>query len=163
MDTNAEQMLQEIARTVLDANSYMVLGTVEGDGSARVSPVYFNHHRYRDLYWVSTPDSTHSGNLSRDPRVSIVVFDSTAPSEETQAVYLTGSAAEVPSDQLEQACAVAFVHVGPGADAFTVEELSGDAPFRLYRATIASAEAHIRGGDSPWGPGHDRRLPVSLA
>ena len=163
MDTNADQKLKQIAREVLDTNRYMVLGTVGEDGSARVSPVYFNHHRYRDLYWVSTPVSTHSGNLNRDPRVSIVVFDSRAPSEETQAVYLTGTATEVPTDQLQEACTLAFVHVGPGADAFTVEELSGDAHFRLYRATIASAEAHIRGGDSPWGRGHDRRMPVSLS
>ena len=162
MDTNADR-LQEIAREVLDTNRYMVLGTVEEDGAARVSPVYFNHHRYRDLYWVSTPISTHSGNLRRDPRVSIVVFDSQAASDDAQAVYLTGSATEVPADELDEACSVAFVRIGPGARAFTVEELSGDAHFRLYRATIASAEAHIRGGDSPWGRGHDRRLPVSLS
>lgn len=161
MDTN--QKLRGLARHVLDTNRYMVLGTVEEDGAARVSPVYFNHHRYRDLYWVSTPDSTHSGNLRRDPRVSIVVFDSQLPSDEAQAVYVTGSATEVPAGALEAACQVAFVRLGPGAHAFSVEELSGDAHFRLYRATIVSAEAHVRGGDSPWGPGHDRRLPVGLA
>jgi hypothetical protein len=53
--------LRDIAHGVLDANRYLVLGTIEQDGRPRVSPVYFTHDDYRRLYWVSSPASTHSG------------------------------------------------------------------------------------------------------
>jgi nitroimidazol reductase NimA-like FMN-containing flavoprotein (pyridoxamine 5'-phosphate oxidase superfamily) len=161
-DSGADPRLTRIAHRVLDTTRYLVLGTVEQDGSARVSPVYFTHDGYRDLYWVSSPLSTHSQNLQRDPRVSIVVFDSTVLPRETQAVYVTGSAAEVPAAGLEDACRRASAGVGEGASAFTADEVSGAAPLRLYRATVGTAEVHIRGGESPSGSGRDRRLPVTL-
>jgi len=57
-----------------------------------VSPVYVTHDGYRHLYWVSSPASTHAGNVAADGRVAMV-----APDE--------------PAD----ACAVAFAGVGGGA------------------------------------------------
>jgi hypothetical protein len=41
-----------------------------------------------------------------------------------------------------------------------VDELSGDAEFRLYRATVHSVEIHVRGSDPERGTGIDRRLAV---
>jgi general stress protein 26 len=67
------------ARSVMDRIRYMVLGTIDEDGRTRTSPVYFVPHRYRDLYWVSDPTSHHSHNLTRDSRLSAVIFDSTVP------------------------------------------------------------------------------------
>jgi nitroimidazol reductase NimA-like FMN-containing flavoprotein (pyridoxamine 5'-phosphate oxidase superfamily) len=106
-----------MARGVLDANRYLVLGTAERDGRPRVSPVYFTHDGYRHLYWVSSPASTHSGNVAADGRVGIVVFDSSRPTNETEAVYLTATAAEVAPDELVEACAAAFTRVSGGARA----------------------------------------------
>ena len=71
--------LAQRARTVLDTERYLVLGTVDPDGLPRVSPVFFTHDRYRDLYWVSRPDTHHSTNLASWPWVSGVVYDSGAP------------------------------------------------------------------------------------
>ncbi len=53
-----------------------MLGTIDADGGTRTSPVPFVPHRYRDLYWVSTPTSHHSHDLKRDNRLSAVIFDS---------------------------------------------------------------------------------------
>ncbi len=75
---------------------YMVLGTIDEDGCTRSSPVYFVPHRYRDVYWVSSPTSHHSHNLKRDNQLSAVIFDSTAtPGPDQQAVYVAGAAREV--------------------------------------------------------------------
>jgi hypothetical protein len=71
--------LRACARDVLDGVRYVALGTVDEDGRPRVSPVYFVHRGYADLYWVSDPGSHHSANLHRDPRLSGVVFDSSVP------------------------------------------------------------------------------------
>jgi nitroimidazol reductase NimA-like FMN-containing flavoprotein (pyridoxamine 5'-phosphate oxidase superfamily) len=77
--------LAAMARDVIAANRYFVLGTVHSDGHPRVSPVYFNHHEHRSFYWVSSPDSQHSRNIAADARVNAVVFDSSVPPPETRA------------------------------------------------------------------------------
>ena len=60
--------LDAMAREVLDRIRYIVLGTIDADGRTRTSPVYFQPHRYQDLYWVSHPDTHHSHNLGRQRR-----------------------------------------------------------------------------------------------
>src|SRR5687768_12593809 len=120
--------LTTMAHEVIAANRYIVLGTAHPDGHPRVSPVFFNHHEHRSFYWVSEPDAQHSRNIAADPRVNAVVFDSShPPGEKIGAVYLTGSAYEVPATDLEAEIPKAFVDSeAQGARAFTVEELSGD-------------------------------------
>jgi hypothetical protein len=58
----AARALAATARNVMDRIRYMMLGTIDEGGCTRTSPVYFVPHRYRDLYWVSTPTSHHSHN-----------------------------------------------------------------------------------------------------
>ncbi len=152
--------LQDRVRTVLDANRYLVLGTVQPDGSPRVSPVYFTAEGADTFFWVSSPEAQHSRNIARDSRVELVVFDSSRLPGETAAVYVTGMAEEVPAIELATACATAFARVGEGARAFAAEELSGDADLRLYRATTAEIAVHVRGSDPSYGTGVDTRLVV---
>ena len=152
--------LHERVRTVLDANGYLVLGTVQPDGSPRVSPVYFTADGADTFFWVSSPLAQHSRNIARDPRVELVIFDSTRPPGETAAVYVTATAEQVAADELEAACATAFAQVGEGARAFAAEELSGDAKLRLYRATASEIAVHVRGSDPSYGTGTDTRLVV---
>ena len=156
MDTDLAQR----ARTVLDAERYLVIGTVDPDGVPRVSPVFFTHDGYRDLYWVSRPDTHHSSNLMTWPWVSGVVYDSGSPVGEGRAVYVTGRAFEVPEDEVAQACEAAFAGLKPDAQAFTSEELSGPESLRLYRLRVACHEVHVAAGDPAYGTGADRRVGV---
>jgi nitroimidazol reductase NimA-like FMN-containing flavoprotein (pyridoxamine 5'-phosphate oxidase superfamily) len=154
--------LTAMAQDVIAANRYFVLGTAHPDGHPRVSPVYFNHHEHRAFYWVSSPNSRHSRNLAADPRLNVVIFDSSVPPPETRAVYLTGTAAEVPEADLADDVPRAFLQVRAPARAMTVEDLSGDGDLRLYRLDVQTAEVHARGGHPEWGMGIDTRLPVTL-
>ncbi|GAA4351164.1 pyridoxamine 5'-phosphate oxidase family protein [Angustibacter luteus] len=154
--------LAEEARQVLDTNQYLTLGTTEDDGQPRVSPVYFTHDGYRDVYWVSSPGSAHSHNVAARPDVAAVVFDSTAEVGQGSAVYLTGTAAQVPDDELESACARAFAKLSGAAKPFTPEELSGAAELRLYRLRVVQHDVHVRGSDPVHGTGIDRRVQVDL-
>ncbi|MFC0533761.1 pyridoxamine 5'-phosphate oxidase family protein [Phytohabitans kaempferiae] len=162
MGPASDDDLAGMARRVIDANSYMTLGTSEPDGRPRLSPVYFTHADYRDFHWVSSPAARHSANLAARPAVAIVIFDSTAPVGDGRAVYLEADAAAVPDEDLAERCAAAFARVKPGAHAFTPEELSGDSPLRLYVARATSHEVHIRGRDPHYGTGIDRRLAVAI-
>ena len=158
--TRAEEdaELREMARRVIDDNRFMVLGTVEPDGRPRLSPVFFTPARYRDLYWVSSPDAQHSRNVRERPDVQIVVFDSSRPPGHGEAVYLAATAHEVSPDELSDVVDEAFDPDTRGARAFSVDELSGDGDLRLYVATVAACDVHVRGSHPTHGTGIDRRV-----
>jgi hypothetical protein len=158
---NRPNDLGERARHVIDTNRYLTLGTTEPDHRPRLSPVYFTHVDYRDFYWVSSPTARHSVNIADRPEIAIVIFDSTAPIGQGQAVYVSAHASVVADDDLPQRCAEAFAHVGPGATRFGPHELRGDATLRLYRARAASHEVHIPGRDPVHGTGIDTRHPAT--
>jgi nitroimidazol reductase NimA-like FMN-containing flavoprotein (pyridoxamine 5'-phosphate oxidase superfamily) len=150
--------LAAMARRVIDGNRYLVLGTTEPDGSPRLSPVFFTPARYRDFYWVSSPEAQHSHNVRARPDVRIVVFDSSSAPGESEAVYLTATAREVPAEEIGDLLGEAFDPESRGARAFGVEELSGDGDLRLYVATATSYDVHVRGSHPTHGNGIDRRV-----
>jgi hypothetical protein len=84
-----------VAREILDTVVYMTLGTADAAGRPWVSPVFFAADGYRNLYWISAPQATHSRNLAERPEASIVVFDSQAPVGTGQAVYMAVTADQV--------------------------------------------------------------------
>lgn len=153
--------LDELARSVIDGNRYLVLGTSEDDGRPRVSPVYFTHAGYRTFYWVSSPEARHSKNLAARPEVAIVVYDSSAEVGQGRAVYVDAVASLVPDEELPERCAEAFTAVDPGAVRFRPEELSGDARLRLYRADATGWEVHLPGRDPRNSGGIDTRRRVT--
>jgi hypothetical protein len=159
-EQSAAPDLDQMARDVLDAVRYVVLGTIDEDGRTRTSPVYFTPHDYADLYWVSHHDTHHSDNLHRDPRVSGVVFDSSRPPGQTSAVYVTGAAREIAGDDLQQHLPVAFDPDGRGGRRFEAEELAGAADLRLWVLQVEGWEVHISAGHPTLGTGRDRRVGV---
>ena len=150
--------LRAMARRVIESNRYLVLGTTEPDGSPRLSPVYFVPARYRDFYWVSSPDAQHSHNVAERPAVQIVVFDSSLAPNQGEAVYVTATAREVPAAELPEVVDEAFDPETRGARRFDVDELTGDGDLRLYVATATSYDVHVRAGHPTNGTGIDRRV-----
>src|SRR4051812_26425409 len=126
MSDSADHDLDQLARDILDSVRYVVLATIDEDGRTRTSPVYFTPHGYEDLYWVSYADTHHSRNLGRDGRLSGVVFDSTQVPGEGSAVYVTGSAREIPAEELGEHLSHAFDPERRGGRRFSPDELSDD-------------------------------------
>ncbi len=87
--------LSDHAKTVIDSNRYMALGTADETGHPWVSPVWFASEDYRSFHWVSSPDAKHSRNLAAHPEVAIAIFDSSVPVGGAQAVYMKGVAKEL--------------------------------------------------------------------
>jgi nitroimidazol reductase NimA-like FMN-containing flavoprotein (pyridoxamine 5'-phosphate oxidase superfamily) len=150
--------LNAMARRVIDANHYMTLATTDPDGRPRLSPVYYTPARYSDFYWVSAPGAQHSLNLAERPEAEIVIFDSSAPANRGEAVYLTATVTEVPDDQLETIVAEAF-RTTAGARPFTPGELR-DGALRLYVAHLRSCEVHVAAQHPVHGRGTDTRQPA---
>jgi hypothetical protein len=162
---NGQEDLEAIARAVVDANLYMVLGTVDQEGRPWVSPVYYATADYTRFYWISSPEVRHSRNLARHPDVSIVIFDSRVPANTGQAVYMSAVAEELTGADLDRGLEV---YPGPaerGGRAMTAEEVRPPAPYRLYRATASQHSILCPWPSGPCpihGPAHDHRVAVSL-
>jgi hypothetical protein len=124
------------ARAVLDANLYLTLGTVGADGRPWTTPVYFTAPGDREFLWVSATDARHSRHLAERPQVSMVVFDSTVAPYHGRAAYAVGEAGEVPGRDLD--CALrAYPRPDGRAGSVTRDDVTGPAPYRLYRATVS--------------------------
>jgi nitroimidazol reductase NimA-like FMN-containing flavoprotein (pyridoxamine 5'-phosphate oxidase superfamily) len=133
-----EGELATTARRIIDENLYMVLGTADDQGVPWVSPVFFAADGYRTFYWVSSPEVTHSQNLTHRSDTSIVVFDSqvVVGGGRTTAVYMAGAAELVPDAEVAHGLTVYPGSPERGVRTMTVEELTGPGPLRLYRASV---------------------------
>ena len=128
----------DIARAVLDGNSYVVLATARADGTPWASPVWFAHAAYRELFWVSAPDARHSRNIVARPRIAMVVFDSTVAPNTGQAVYMTATAGPVTGlAEIERGMAVFSAKSVREMDTeWGPDRVTGGARLRLYRAEV---------------------------
>ena len=155
--------LGDRARSVIDANRYMALGTVDKAGQPWVSPVWFATEDYRNFHWVSSPDAKHSLNLAAHPEVAIAIYDSSVPVGGAQAAYMKGEAGELTGDDLVRGLEVfdrvSREDIGRG---FGLEDVQGSALFRLYRATVSEHWVLVAGRDPERGSGVDRSEPVTL-
>jgi uncharacterized protein YhbP (UPF0306 family) len=125
------------ARTIINANLYLVLGTTDPDGRPWTSPVYFAPDRGRDFYWTSATDARHSRHIADRPRVSMVIFDSTVAPYHGRAVYAVGAARELSGRDLDRALDVYPRPGGVVTTTVTRDDVTGSAPYRLYRATAS--------------------------
>jgi nitroimidazol reductase NimA-like FMN-containing flavoprotein (pyridoxamine 5'-phosphate oxidase superfamily) len=152
-----QEILDQRAAAVIEANKYLTLGTVDADGLPWVTPVYFTPDGHTAFYWASSPDAVHSRNLTDRPAVSIAIFDSSVRIGGGSAVYFRAHAELVPDDQLEQR-ATLYASRYPELRSYTADELRTD--LRLYRARPTAHWLMVRGSDPDYGTGLDSRRPV---
>lgn len=142
----------DVARRIIDANAYMTLATADATGTPWPSPVWFAHDRYQRFVWVSRPDARHSRNLVGRPEVGVVMFDSTVPIGNGQAVYVEATARLAPDAELEGLLAIFSARsTAQGGAPWQPGDVSPESAFRLY---VADAAAHFV------LDGHDRRVVV---
>ena len=155
------ERLDDLARKVIDSNSYMTLGTAGADGHPWVSPVWFASEDYTHFHWVSSPEARHSRNVAARPEVAIAIFDSTVPVGGAQAVYMSGLAVELTNAELERGIEV-FGRLSE-ADVgrkWGLDDVQPPSLFRLYRAAVSEHYVLIPGRDPEHGIGVDRREQV---
>src|SRR5262249_22221610 len=114
----------------------MVLATADSSGQPWASPVFYAHASYRDYFWVSEPDATHSRNLRERREGGGVIFDSAAPLGQRQGVYVLGGARELPGHETARGVGVfSECSGGRGGGGWTGVDLRDPSQLRLYQAT----------------------------
>jgi hypothetical protein len=133
-------------------NRYMVLSTADSSGCPWASPVWFAPDGEDGFLWISRPDARHSLNIAERPQIAIVIFDSSKPPAERQALYVEAIAQEVGPDP--RLVATYSGHsISQGLGELTVAEVSPPGgEFRLYRA--AASEMWMLENE------RDRRIPA---
>jgi pyridoxine/pyridoxamine 5'-phosphate oxidase len=131
--------LETTARAIVDATSYMTLGTADEDGVPWVTPVWYAAVDYREFLWISRPEARHSRNIAVRPQVSIVFWDSHVPIDTGKGVYFSARAEQV-TDAAELARGMEIfsrTSQAQGGQAYTADDVGETAPFRLYRAVTS--------------------------
>lgn len=141
-----------IARAIIDASLYMVLGTADEAGRPWVTPVYYAPEDYREFFWVSAPDAKHSRNLEERREVSIAIFDSSVPINTGQCVYISAVARELAGGERAEGLDIySRRSLAHGGREWPLEDVQSPARHRLYQA---SAVDHYILDE------HDDRVPV---
>jgi general stress protein 26 len=91
MEMRHIQSIKEILKNI----HYITIATVCDDGSPWNSPVSASFDTDLNFYWGSSRENIHSKNISRDSRVFVVIYDSTAPEGTGEGVYMSGEATEL--------------------------------------------------------------------
>jgi hypothetical protein len=139
---NEERDLAAVAREIIDSSLYMVVATADSTGQPWVSPVYFAASGYREFFWISEPDATHSVNLRDRREVGIVIFDSSVPIGKGQGVYVLGVARELPAHETAEGIKILSKRSrGHGGGRWRADDVKPPAQHRLYQATAEAIYA----------------------
>ena len=142
-----------LSRTLVAENSYLTLATAGADGVPWASPVWFAARELDVFVWASKPGARHSRNIAENPRVSLVIFDSSKAPGEGSALYVSADAELVDEPTFADALAVYNTRsVERGLGEWDPAKLRGPAKHRLYRAV--ALEAFVLDD-------HDERIRVS--
>jgi nitroimidazol reductase NimA-like FMN-containing flavoprotein (pyridoxamine 5'-phosphate oxidase superfamily) len=143
-----------IARQIIDDSRYLILATADSAGTPWASPVWYAHEGYTSFFWVSRPQARHSCNLAVRGTASVVIFDSTVPERQAQAVYLETLAEELRGDERDHAIAIfSGRSQALGLREWRTADVTTPASHRLYRARASAC--YIRAPN-------DQRLPVKI-
>jgi pyridoxine/pyridoxamine 5'-phosphate oxidase len=144
---------RRLARALVSQNSYLTLATADADGVPWASPVWFAARELDVFVWASKPGARHSRNIARNPRVSLVIFDSSRAPGDGSALYVSADAEPVDDIAFEDALAVYNARsLDRGLSEWDPSQLREPAKHRLYRAV--ALEAFVLDD-------HDERVRVS--
>jgi nitroimidazol reductase NimA-like FMN-containing flavoprotein (pyridoxamine 5'-phosphate oxidase superfamily) len=144
---------------VLAANKYMVLATAAADGVPWAMPVYFAASD-KHLYWVSSPETRHSRNISMRPTVAITIFDSQVPIGAAEAVFVEATAGAADDGERDALLKVLNSRLPPDK-ALNADDVQPGGPLEIYCATVTRHYVLVRGGDTRFENEFDARMEVT--
>jgi general stress protein 26 len=80
-------------REALERTDVMALSTIDEDGGPWTSPVQYQSDSQLNLYFASMPDARHVGNIQRDARVAVAIYNMPGPPGGNLGLQIRGLAA----------------------------------------------------------------------
>lgn len=155
-------MNHEKAKQIVAENLYMTISTASASGEPWVSPVFFAHDDQYNLYWVSNKEAKHSRNVAENPRIAIVIFDSTAPEGEGDGVYFACSASAL-TDPEEIVYGMEIYNAKASQEEFRIasaDTVIGNTAWRLYKA-VPNEISTLGDGGEVNGQYIDQRVEIT--
>ena len=116
---------------ILHKIRYAAIATVSKEGKPWNSPVAHEYDNQLNVYWFSDKQNQHSQNVRENEDVFIVIYDSTVPEGDGEAVYIEAKAIEL-SDPEE---VLRARRIKKGADyEGKPNDFLGEAVRRVYKA-----------------------------
>lgn len=137
---------EEKARKIIADNNYMTLATCTQKGEPWAAVVFYVYDKDYNFYFLSAIDSRHAKNIEKNPKVSAVMFDSSAPIGTSDEVQIEGNAEEVDEDTknikevVDIYCARLFPNSSvPAEERYHAEAYTKPSEFRFYKIRIKAA------------------------
>ena len=143
--------LNSIATKILESNIYLTLATCL-DNKPWASPLFYCKDDKNNFYFISQPNSRHIRYTEKNPVVSFAIFDSRQQEGTGNGVQGSGIVQEIKEDSLDEALKwykTSFIEL-------TKENLTGNAPYRLYK--LIPSEFYVLDPDADT----DERVKVEL-
>lgn len=118
------------AVSILNQIHYITLATSTKNGQPWNTPLGFKIDKDLNLFWASEYTKQHSINIRENSNVFIVIYDSTVPAEDGEAVYITAQVHELEAPEDIKYARRLF----KGSDENALDKLSGGSLHRAYRA-----------------------------
>lgn len=153
----------EKAKKIISENIYATIASSDKENKPWISPVFFAFDDQYNLYWVSNKEARHSKNISVNPTVAVVIFDSQAREGDGDGVYFECEATEI-VDENELANAIEIYNQRATQDDFRVKDInsvSGDNLWRIYKA-VPKKVTKLSDGEVVNGQYVDKREEVIL-
>lgn len=122
-----------IAKEVISKVSYTTIASISADAEPWNTPVLFATDEQYNFFWTSAVETQHSENIRQNPKVFLVVYDTSVPEGFSHGVYIQANAVELgDSDEIQHAAEL--VYARKNKTPRTADEFLEDAPRRMYKA-----------------------------
>jgi uncharacterized protein len=98
----SEPNTQLIVQGFLDTQSTMALATARADGQPESAPLFYVSDERLNLYWLSSPTSRHSLNLSERPAVSATIYAPVWNWTDIVGLQIEGLASPITDDRIRE-------------------------------------------------------------
>lgn len=125
----------QIAKKIIESISYITIATVDNNGRPWNTPVFAAYNDEYNFYWGSHTESQHSMNVVTNPKVFIVIFDSSAATSEGEGVYMQAEVSEVMNQaEINQAYNLLVARDPNFGSYWQLSDFKSNGPVRIYKA-----------------------------
>lgn len=156
---NSHDYYLQRAGEIIPKLLYITIASSGKDGQPWNSPVYSAFDENLNFYWTSAQDSQHSINIRENPRIFIVIYDSTVPEGEGEGVYIQAEALEL-NDYMAIEKARFYTQTRKGSEPDKADNFTDKSHRRVYQAT--PQRIWVNDGEKIEGGYRDYRVEIPI-